>query len=130
MLFSQINEGMFDFPWSVIHFVSGFLIALVFFSLHRGRLNLSQARWVYTYSFALLIGWELIELNLRIAEMFHPELSTQMKEWIYAGFFETEHWINILGDLLIGLAGIVSAHWLVDKNIHRKVKQNYESNPN
>ncbi len=101
-LFGAINQAMFDWPWSVVHLLSGGLIGSV--------LALTFPRWsrrrFWSVGVALLIAWELLEVTLRYLDAHAHEAMAPFKAAVAGFAFAVESPLNILGDLIAGSVGL------------------------
>ncbi len=94
--FSALNLGMFDFPWSVLHFFAGWLLA--FLALRNGQRRLFL--W-FSILILALIGWEVFE----VAQGRH-------------GFGGAESGPNIIFDIIVGAAG--AGFFLMTEKLKKK----------
>ena len=84
-LAGEVNLAAFDLPWSVVHFVSGLAVGL---GLRLVR-HTSSRRHRFWIGLAVLVTWEIFEYG-----------------FVATGLVESESWLNIFGDLLIGSVGV------------------------
>lgn len=94
---------MFDWPWSGIHWLSGFIIGVILvFSL-----NITRQRKFWSIGLGLLILWELLEITLRYFDV-HAHQSIALLKQAMGGFaFAPETTVNSIGDLIIGSVGLL-----------------------
>ena len=102
LIFGPVNEAMFDWPWSGIHFVSGLLIGLVLVTWPRTRF---MKRFWFT-GIGLLILWELFEFTLRTLDIYAHEAVAPLKQTMAGWFFAKENLVNVIGDIVIGVSGL------------------------
>ena len=94
--------AVFDWPWSAIHFTSGTIIgAILFFS---AKIRGSWTPWVI--GFSLLALWECVEVTLFFLDVHAHETIAPLKRAVSGFGFAPETTTNIIGDLLIGVAGL------------------------
>lgn len=98
-----LNQSMFDWPWSVIHFASDLIIGAIF-SLLLGRWRSSSRVWLS--GFLLLVLWELFEMWLRYIDVHATEVANALRTFIPHSWFSIESWANSTGDLIIGGVGL------------------------
>lgn len=92
-----LNLGLFDL-WSVVHFLAGFMLAVVGLRLSQRRIFL----WMAVVSI-LLIGWEVLEI-------------AQGR----GGFGGSESGPNIIVDIVIGAVGAWAAVLIMDSDRKRR----------
>ena len=93
--------GLTDW-WSVMHFLSGMGIALVFLRIRKFNVfkKLRGARAFFLYALILLALWEVFEVFSRSYAVALSDVG-----WIKP-FTQMESMLNIFGDLAIGLLGV------------------------
>lgn len=108
-VFGTLNEAMFDWPWSGIHFSSGLAIGVIgtWWGLLRPR-----RRFWWIGSGALTI-WEVYEATLRYFDIHHHQFIAAYKASVMNFAFGAESWWNVAGDLMIGLVGMIVGRWVV-----------------
>jgi len=103
MLYGTINQAMFDWPWSGIHFVSGLLIGLALAILIKRANN--KLFWII--GVGLLGAWELIEISLHYLDVHAHDFIAPLKESVAGFAFAPETVTNLIGDLLMGSVGLL-----------------------
>ena len=78
------KHGKYLDMWSLVHFLSGFVLCGLFYWLESGFI------WTLIYSSILLLLWEIFEFFISIIE---PS-------------------VNVIVDIVVGLLGFFSAAWL------------------
>lgn len=117
ILFGAINVAMFDWPWSGIHFMSGFLIGALLAVL----INKQRPGRFWTFGEGLLVLWEIVEKTLRYLDAHAHEAIAPFKQAVAGFAFAPETVANTTGDLIIGSVGIATSLFLV-KTLTRKNK--------
>lgn len=86
MLFGGVNQALIDWPWSMVHLLSG---AAIGFGLSNiaSRQSKKQRRII---GISLLIVWEIFENTLAVN-----------------GLVERESLLNIFGDVAVGTVGLL-----------------------
>lgn len=104
-----VNVAMLDWPWSVIHGLSGLVIGVMMMTVWP-----TISRWrFFSVGFGLLVLWEIVEILLRFFDA-HAHLAIAPLKQAVGGFaFAPETTLNIFGDLVIGSAGLVVSRWMV-----------------
>lgn len=102
IIFGTINVAMFDWPWSGIHFASGFLIGLVLAIILKRR----QARPFWLIGVGVLGFWEIVERTLRYLDVHHHQAIAVFKASVAGFAFAPETVANTSGDLIIGALGL------------------------
>lgn len=98
-----INTAIVDAPWSLIHFISGFIIGTAVALLDRPR---RWGRKVVT-GVSVLVAWEAIEITLHQLDLHAPGAVTWLKAAVHGYFFAPESAANVTGDLVIGTLGLL-----------------------
>ncbi|MBI2984994.1 MAG: hypothetical protein HYY50_05230 [Candidatus Kerfeldbacteria bacterium] len=114
-LFGQVNEAVFDWPWSGIHSASGLFIGLllvVIWNPKAGRF------WMIGVS--LLVLWELAEITLRYLDVQAHEFVAPLKQAVGGFAFAPETPANVFGDLVIGFFGLMIGRAAIAQRSNRK----------
>jgi hypothetical protein len=99
------NYSVFDSIWVLVHLSSGVGVgALISFLSQDGKRFRHQVTALHVLLLALL-AWEVVEGGLRWIDLHLPALAASLKSWLYDGFFEYEHPVNIVSDLVVGSVG-------------------------
>ncbi len=110
MIFGQVNEAMFDWPWSGTHVLLGLAFGMVLI-LCFSRF-ITRPAWYWAIGVALLWGWEGIEGLLRFCDH-RPLVGPFFHSFVNAQFFLHESWLNICGDIIAGSLGLKLTHILM-----------------
>ncbi len=102
-IFGQINAAVFDWPWSGIHWLSGFVIGVLLILF----LKIIKPGRFWSLGFGLLLLWELVEITLRYLDVHAHEAIAPLKQTVGGFAFAPESTANIVGDLAIGSLGLV-----------------------
>lgn len=97
-----MNVAVFDWPWSVIHWSSGFVIGVLLTVF----LRKVKAGKFWSSGLGLLVLWELVEITLRYLDIHAHETVAPLKQAVASFAFAPESIANIIGDLAIGSAGL------------------------
>ncbi|MBI5467393.1 MAG: hypothetical protein HY975_04250 [Candidatus Kerfeldbacteria bacterium] len=114
--FGSINVAMFDWPWSIIHLMSGTLIGLLLAVSFR----LARRQTFWWTGIGLLAVWELYEWLMHYLDVHHHAVIAAYKTAVDSFAFAPETWVNITGDLIIGSVGLGFGRWIVRRIIREK----------
>lgn len=107
--FGSINVAMFDWPWSIIHLMSGTLIGLLLALI----LRRPRPRTFWWVGVGLLVIWEKYEWLMHYLDVHHHTVIAAYKTAVDSFAFAPETWVNILGDLIIGSVGLAAGRWVI-----------------
>lgn len=108
------KRGLVDW-WSLGHLTWGIVLGLLFILLKNRFVSLGRSKYFFRVGLIIFVLWEIIEV---IARYFDEHFVTS----IMSPLAEHESWINVFGDIVIDLIGL-----LVVYAIYRKRFQ-YEEN--
>ncbi|MBI4092827.1 MAG: hypothetical protein HY420_02780 [Candidatus Kerfeldbacteria bacterium] len=94
---------MFDYPWSLIHAISGLIIGLLLKRLPPRKAVTSRL----AFGVAILVLWEILEMLLRTINRSLPILASDLQRVVPRAFFAPESVANVAGDLIVGTAGLL-----------------------
>lgn len=110
ILFGPVNQAMFDWLWSGIHFMSGIFIGLAI-----AMIVSTTKRVGLGFGILMLTLWEGWEAFLRYLNIHHPVWLDPIRPGL-GSIILPETAVNIAGDLLIGtmglLIGLYVARWV------------------
>lgn len=108
-IFGSINIAMFDWPWSMIHFMSGALIGLVatWWTITR------RSRVFWWLGPSLLVIWEIYERMMHYLDVHHHAAIAAFKTAVDNFAFAPETKLNTFGDLVIGTVGLLVGRSIV-----------------
>ncbi len=101
-LFGEINVAVFDWPWSLVHWVSGFTIGAILATF----VWLRPPRRFWVSGVGLLVLWELTEMTLRYLDVHAHDAVAPLKQAVSGFAFAPESSANTIGDLIIGAVGL------------------------
>ena len=104
------NESFLDIM-SLTHFVSGIGIGLLIILFWK---EISK-KVFFIISLLILLIWEFFEIFLTLISIYCHNLRNTFN-FLPEGWFSTESFVNIAGDMLIGFLGIFIVYMIFKKN--------------
>lgn len=110
-MIKRANRSFIDW-YSMRHFISGFTVglSLIWFLVKQGRLE-SFKSFILT-GFIILLIWEIVEIALRIVKRESKKSYRVLIRILPKHIFSRESKVNIFGDVVTGMAGLVLAYLL------------------
>lgn len=110
------NYSIFDSIWVLVHLSSGILVGGFIGILSHANARFRHRDTALQILLIVLTAWEIVEGVLRWLNIHQPSLARALKVWLHDGFFEYEHPINIVSDLVVGFLGGVAMYAVMRKS--------------
>jgi len=109
----KTRENKMFFDWYTLrHFISGLLAGIVLVAL-RNKFNALNDFIFFTFvGFILTVLWEVFEISLRTIKYKFKKLYKFLNKFLPEYLFITESKINIISDIIVGVAGFVIIYFI------------------
>ncbi|MEK7158179.1 MAG: hypothetical protein AAB733_01210 [Patescibacteria group bacterium] len=115
-LYGNQNYSIFDSIWVLVHISSGILVGGFIGLLSHAYQRFRHRATALQVLLLALMMWEIVEGTLRWLDIHQPQIARLLKSRLYDGFFEYEHPVNIVSDLVVGFLGGVMMYVFITKS--------------
>ncbi len=110
--FKKRENNMFFDWYSLRHFLAGLLAGLVLIALRNKFILLEKFDFFILTGLILTILWEIFEICLRTVKHKFKRIYKFLNRFLPEYLFVTESKINIISDIIIGVAGFVIIYFI------------------
>ena len=112
-IFFRKRENNMFFDWySLKHFLAGLLAGLVLIALRDKFILLEKFDFFVLIGLTLTVLWEIFEICLRTIKHKFKKLYNFLNRFLPEYLFVTESKINVISDIIIGVAGFVVIYYI------------------